>query len=150
MNCKIGDLAITVTSELPENLGKLVKIVGAKGLSWWSDFPEPLFLWRVQSSGRRHPWYTNSVQVQSRLYLRVTSLITFFALFDRRKPLKLCPGPFRKSAIPLLRLAQRQAERSRHACENADPRRSERPSWQGFNNGLLADPHSKEESLEYE
>ena len=55
MNCKIGDLAITVTSELPENLGKLVKIVGAKGLSWWSDFPEPVFLWRVQALGTQTP-----------------------------------------------------------------------------------------------
>ena len=55
MNCKIGDLAITVTSELPENLGKLVKIVGVKGLSWWSDFPEPVFLWRVQALGPQTP-----------------------------------------------------------------------------------------------
>jgi hypothetical protein len=31
MNCKIGDLAVTVASELPDNFGKLVKIVGAKG-----------------------------------------------------------------------------------------------------------------------
>jgi hypothetical protein len=55
MNCQIGDLAITVEAELPENIGKLVRIVGAEGFSSWSAFEEPLYLWLVEALGPEGP-----------------------------------------------------------------------------------------------
>lgn len=55
MNCRIGDLAIAVEAELPENIGKLVRIVGKKGLSPWSNFEEPLHLWIVEALGPECP-----------------------------------------------------------------------------------------------
>jgi len=36
--CKVGDLAITVNAYNPENIGKIVKIVGVVGLIEWYGF----------------------------------------------------------------------------------------------------------------
>jgi len=55
VNCQIGDLAITVDAELPENIGKIFRIVEAKGMSQWSGFEDPLFLWVVEALGPECP-----------------------------------------------------------------------------------------------
>ena len=55
MNCRIGDLAICVRSQVPERLGTIVKVVGpaADGApGWWTvecDLPCPSLLgWRAR------------------------------------------------------------------------------------------------------
>lgn len=52
LNCKSGDLAITVRSHNPENLGTIVQIKSAKGLVAWGK-REPEFTWlcEVASNG---------------------------------------------------------------------------------------------------
>lgn len=44
LNCKVGDLAITVKSHNPENLGNIVKIKSAHGLVKWGNC-KPEFSW---------------------------------------------------------------------------------------------------------
>lgn len=48
LNCGIGDLAITVNSQLPENFGTIVRIVSAVGLEHWLEHDEPLYTWNVE------------------------------------------------------------------------------------------------------
>lgn len=48
LNCGIGDLAITVNSQLPENCGTIVRIVSAVGLEKWLEHVEPLYTWNVE------------------------------------------------------------------------------------------------------
>jgi hypothetical protein len=48
LNCKVGDLAVTVRAELPENLGNIVRIVGCHGKSTWYGFKGPIHLWEVE------------------------------------------------------------------------------------------------------
>jgi hypothetical protein len=43
--CKVGDLAITVRAEVPENLGRIVHIVRPLGAQPWSDFGEVHLWW---------------------------------------------------------------------------------------------------------
>lgn len=50
MNCKPGDLAITVKADLAENLGKIVRVVSYGGHVSWSGFREPTCLWRVSAA----------------------------------------------------------------------------------------------------
>jgi hypothetical protein len=57
MNCQLGDLAITVQAELPDNIGNIVIIVGAKGVGQWSDFIEPVFIWTVKALGSECPLF---------------------------------------------------------------------------------------------
>ena len=49
--CKVGDLAITVNAYNPENIGKIVRIIGASGLVEWFGFDEPTWVWVVQTEG---------------------------------------------------------------------------------------------------
>lgn len=49
--CKVGDLAITVNAYNPENIGKIVRIIGASGLIEWFGFDEPTWVWTVQTEG---------------------------------------------------------------------------------------------------
>lgn len=48
LNCSVGDLAITVDSRLPENLGNIVRIVSADGFQEWPGFKGSLFTWNVE------------------------------------------------------------------------------------------------------
>ncbi len=48
LNCSVGDLAITVRCEVPENLGKIVRVIGSKGVIKWSEFGEPMHVWIVE------------------------------------------------------------------------------------------------------
>ena len=48
LNCKVGDLAITVQAEVPQNLGHIVHIVRPLGVEPWSDFG-PVHMWWVES-----------------------------------------------------------------------------------------------------
>lgn len=70
-NCRLGDLAITVDCEVPENLGKIVKVIACKGEVNWSSIG-PTLLWEVQCQS-------------------ASSLIYFMA--DQRVALKQGPVP---------------------------------------------------------
>ncbi len=48
LNCQIGDLAITVKCEIPENLGRIVRVVSSNGIEHWSDYG-PMHTWEVQT-----------------------------------------------------------------------------------------------------
>ena len=48
LNCGIGDLAITVNTQLPENCGTIVRIVSAVGLDTWLEHDELLYVWNVE------------------------------------------------------------------------------------------------------
>lgn len=47
LNCSVGDLAITIQSHNPENLGTIVSITSAEGLISW-DEREPEFTWNCE------------------------------------------------------------------------------------------------------
>ena len=49
--CKLGDLAITVNAYNPENIGKIVRIIGAVGLTKWYGFDERTWVWIVETEG---------------------------------------------------------------------------------------------------
>ena len=46
LNCKVGDLAVTVKCEIFQNLGKIVRIEQPVGYKKWRSFGQ-VFLWRV-------------------------------------------------------------------------------------------------------
>ena len=48
LNCAVGDLAITVKSNLPENLGNIVRIISSKGFQQWPRHEELLYTWNVE------------------------------------------------------------------------------------------------------
>jgi len=48
LNCAIGDLAITVNCQIPENLGNIVRIISSGGFQEWNGFSEPLYTWNVE------------------------------------------------------------------------------------------------------
>lgn len=48
LNCRSGDLAITVKCDIPENLGRIVRIIASNGIEHWSDYG-PLHTWEVQT-----------------------------------------------------------------------------------------------------
>ena len=49
-NCNVGDLAITVRAELPQNIGNIVKILAPKGYGSWWGFARRTFQWEVEIS----------------------------------------------------------------------------------------------------
>jgi hypothetical protein len=51
LNCRVGDLAITVKANLPVNLGNIVRIIRSQGLQQWEGQDEPLYTWDVQMVG---------------------------------------------------------------------------------------------------
>jgi hypothetical protein len=57
LRCKVGDIAVTVQCELPENLGKIVRIVKYRGLKKWARFDRPLHLWLVEVVGESRLTY---------------------------------------------------------------------------------------------
>jgi len=48
LNCAPGDLAITVVSNLPENLGNIVRVISPVGYLEWPNHPEALYTWNVE------------------------------------------------------------------------------------------------------
>ena len=48
LNCSIGDLAITVRAHNPENIGRIVRIVGSHGVLWWHGFSGGTHIWQVE------------------------------------------------------------------------------------------------------
>ena len=52
LNCGIGDLAITVKSSLPANLGNIVRIIDFQGLREWRGFEGPVHVWNVEIVGK--------------------------------------------------------------------------------------------------
>lgn len=51
LNCGIGDLAITVKSSLPANLGNIVRIIAFQGLREWRGFEGLIHVWNVEIIG---------------------------------------------------------------------------------------------------
>lgn len=47
LNCGVGDLAITVRCNFPENLGNIVRIVSAVGFDEWQGHDKLLYTWNV-------------------------------------------------------------------------------------------------------
>ncbi len=48
LNCRLGDLAVTVKAAIPENLGNMVRVVGFLGDQKWHGFKEPTPIWEVE------------------------------------------------------------------------------------------------------
>lgn len=49
LNCKPGDLAITVKCHVPDNLGKIVQVICYEGLQEWPNYPDPIPVWLVKA-----------------------------------------------------------------------------------------------------
>jgi hypothetical protein len=52
--CKVGDLAVTVEAELPNNVGNVVKIISAVGYDKFSTYKK-IFLWQVEVASAERP-----------------------------------------------------------------------------------------------
>jgi len=50
LNCSVGDLAITVKCRIPENMGKIVRIVSAQGFQEWVGGDTLLYTWNVEAA----------------------------------------------------------------------------------------------------
>lgn len=48
LNCSVGDLAITVGSNIPENCGNIVRVHSALGFDHWRGHDKPLYTWNVE------------------------------------------------------------------------------------------------------
>lgn len=48
LNCAVGDLAITVNCQIPQNLGNIVRIVSSGGFQEWQGFSQLLYTWNVE------------------------------------------------------------------------------------------------------
>lgn len=55
LNCGVGDLAITVFCNLPENQGNIVRVKAAIGMDEWVGATEPLFTWECEIA-TEHGW----------------------------------------------------------------------------------------------
>ena len=53
LNCGVGDLAITVTCNYPENLGKIVQIIKPVGFKTWAGIEGQVFTWEVVVAGEK-------------------------------------------------------------------------------------------------
>ncbi len=49
LNCKVGDLAITIKCQVPDNLGKIVQIIAYEGLQEWPHYPDPIPVWLIRA-----------------------------------------------------------------------------------------------------
>lgn len=58
LNCRVGDLAIVVNAQLPQNLGQIVEVIGLP-----SNVPFPL-------PGPGHVWLVRTVSGRDALYYR--------------------------------------------------------------------------------
>ena len=60
--CQVGDLAIAVNAELPENQGCIVRVLAPLGMFEWSTFGlVPMWLVEVVSLGRSLHYLTEGV-----------------------------------------------------------------------------------------
>ena len=64
LNCAVGDLAITVNCNLPENLGNIVRIKSAIGMKQWSPSQNSLFTWEVEIA-TEHGWLAYEYETYS-------------------------------------------------------------------------------------
>lgn len=48
LNCAIGDLAIIVQCNIPENLGNIVRIITAEGFKEWEGHDQSIYTWNVE------------------------------------------------------------------------------------------------------
>jgi len=48
LNCRLGDLAITVNCDIPQNLGRIVRVIDSHGLEDWTGHG-PMHTWEVQT-----------------------------------------------------------------------------------------------------
>ena len=76
LNCKVGDLAIVVNTELPQNLGQIVEVLGA-------PTSKPLTL-----NGRGHIWRVRTVSGRK-------TLTYLFHKSGQRKQYAVGPAPDR-------------------------------------------------------
>jgi len=53
LNCGVGDLAITVMCNYPENLGKIVQILKPVGFKAWAGIEGQVFTWEVVVAGEK-------------------------------------------------------------------------------------------------
>jgi hypothetical protein len=53
LNCKAGDLAITIKCDVPENLGRIVKVIAFEGFKEWPHFPDPIPVWLIKDYSDR-------------------------------------------------------------------------------------------------
>jgi len=49
LNCRLGDISITFKAAIPENIGKIVRIVGWHGDDRWWGFDEHTHLWEIEA-----------------------------------------------------------------------------------------------------
>jgi hypothetical protein len=66
LNCKVGDLAIVVNTELPQNLGQIVEVLGIQT-------GRPLVL-----SGHGHIWHVRAVSGRKTLVYRFNEVVIRF------------------------------------------------------------------------
>jgi hypothetical protein len=57
LNCRLGDLAITIKAALPENVGSVVRIVGNKGKGKWWGFKRTTHIWEIETLDGRYLIY---------------------------------------------------------------------------------------------
>jgi hypothetical protein len=50
INCRVGDLAITVQAYNSDNIGKIVRIIRSKGIGPWPDLVGPQQIWEIESA----------------------------------------------------------------------------------------------------
>lgn len=53
-HCRLGDLAITINCDVQENLGRIVRVIGIKGVKPWRDKGE-VFVWEVEAISEASP-----------------------------------------------------------------------------------------------
>lgn len=119
LNCKVGDLAIVVATELPENLGQIVEVLGVT-----TGVPYTL-------PGRGHIWQVRTVSGRATLVYRINDVKRFMRHATGPAPdqclrpvsgladvagvmacaTKLRPAPRRK----------RQSKATAEACERVGP-----------------------------
>jgi hypothetical protein len=49
LNCKAGDLAITIKCHVPDNLGKIVEVVSFEGLVDWPHNEDTIPVWSIRA-----------------------------------------------------------------------------------------------------
>ena len=49
LNCRPGDLAVTIKAALSENLGRIVRVVSYHGRADWWGFDRPTDLWEIEA-----------------------------------------------------------------------------------------------------
>ena len=49
LNCKAGDLAITIKCHVTDNLGKIVEVVSFEGLVDWPHYEDPIPVWLIKA-----------------------------------------------------------------------------------------------------